>query len=181
MTLSEWVNNREIRGKVTFTSEEAYEALHETDNRYIRVELSRLVSRARIQNVYRGFYVIVPPQYALKGIIPAPYYIDALMKHIDKPYYVGLLTAAALHGATHQRAMVTQVMTCPPRPTISDKNKQISWCFRKKIPQELLQATNTEMGIMFYSNAELTAVRHSAVCQPHWRISESGYGTVGND
>ncbi len=158
MTLNEWVNEREIRGKVTFTADDAYEALPDADNGNIQVELSRLISRGRIQNVYRGFYVIMPPQYALKGIIPAPYYIDALMKHIGKPYYVALLSAASLHGATHQRAMATQVMTRTPRSTISERNKQISWCFRKNIPSELLLTTNTEMGIMYFSCAELTAV-----------------------
>ncbi len=158
MALSEWVNNREIRGRVAFGLEEACDAQQDVDNNYVHVGLSRLVSRARVQNVYRGFYVIVPPQYALKGVIPAPYYIDALMKYIGKPYYVGLLTAAALHGATHQRAMATQVMTCPPRSTISDKNKQISWYYRKEIPAELLLSTNTETGVMYYSCAELTAI-----------------------
>ncbi len=80
------------------------------------------------------------------------------MKHIGKPYYVALLSAASLHGATHQRAMATQVMTSTPRSTISDRNKQISWCFRKHIPSELMLTTNTEMGVMCFSNAELTAV-----------------------
>ncbi len=158
MTLNEWVKDREIRGKVTFTSDDAYTALPCVEKSHIQVELSRLVSRARVQNVYKGFYVIVPPQYALKGIIPAPYYIDALMKHVGKPYYVSLLSAAALHGATHQRAMATQVMTRAPRPTISARNRQIAWCFRKQIPVELLTAANTETGVMYYSNAELTVV-----------------------
>ncbi len=64
MTLSGWVNEREIRGKVTFTSDDAFEALPGADNSNIQVELSKLVSRGHIQNVYRGFYVIIPPQYA---------------------------------------------------------------------------------------------------------------------
>ena len=37
------------------------------------------------------------------GAPPASWYIDDFMKAIGAPYYVGVLTAAALHGAAHQQ------------------------------------------------------------------------------
>ena len=43
--------------------------------------------------------------------LPATWFIDALMKHFSQEYYVGLLTAAALHGAAHQQPMTFQVIT----------------------------------------------------------------------
>lgn len=157
MTLHEWIYQREIRGQVTFSANEVY-SMPDMSASTAKTELARMVVRGRVQNVYKGFYVIIPPQYALKGIVPATYYIDSLMQYLNKPYYVALLSAAALHGATHQRAMLTQVMTVSPRPNISEKNGQIDWSFRKDVPESLLLSANSEMGIIRYSNPELTAV-----------------------
>ena len=39
------------------------------------------------------------------------WYIDSLMRHEKRSYYVGLLTAAAAHGAAHQAGMEFQVVT----------------------------------------------------------------------
>ena len=101
--------------------------------------------------VYRGFYVIVPVQYRLKGVVPPPYYINELMAYLKRLYYVGLLSAAAVYGAVHQRPMETQVMTIPPRSRIS-RNKLIIWSYRRRMPSEFLVTKNAEMGtIIKYS------------------------------
>ncbi|MDO4827614.1 MAG: type IV toxin-antitoxin system AbiEi family antitoxin [Bacteroidia bacterium] len=157
MTVSEFIREREIRGQVTFPLNEVREATGLSAKTVI-TELQRQASRGRITIPYRGFYVVVPPQYALKGIVPPTYYIHELMKVVGKPYYVCLLSAAAFHGAAHQRAMQTQVMTVAPRIKPSGMNAQLNWNYRQQIPQELLLSRNTEMGIVLYSNAELTAV-----------------------
>lgn len=157
MTISEYIREREIRGQVTFTIDDVRGAVNLSDNTIIN-ELQRMVVRGRIQIPYRGFYVIMPPQYALKGIIPPTYYIHQLMQVVGKPYYVCLLSAASLYGAAHQRAMQTQVMTVAPRLKPSKMNKLLDWNYRQNIPTELLVKTNTEIGVMLYSCAELTAV-----------------------
>ena len=157
MTVSEFIREREIRGQVTFPLNEVKEATGLSAKSVI-TELQRQASRGRITIPYRGFYVVVPPQYALKGIVPPTYYIHALMKVVGKPYYVCLLSAAAFHGAAHQRAMQTQVMTIAPRIKPSGMNAQLNWNYRQQIPQGLLLSRNTEMGVVRYSNAELTAV-----------------------
>jgi len=41
-------------------------------------------------------------EYRVAGAPPASWYIDDFMKAVGTPYYVGVLTAAALHGAAHQ-------------------------------------------------------------------------------
>jgi len=157
MTIAEYIREREIRGMVTFTIDDIRKSLKLSDKSSI-TELQRQVAHGRVIIPYRGFYVIVPPQYALKGIIPPTYYIHELMNAVGKPYYVCLLSAAELHGAGHQRAMQTQVMTVAPRLKPSKKNALLDWNYRQNIPQELLLRKNTEMGIMLYSNAELTAI-----------------------
>lgn len=158
MNISEWVNNRELHGQMTFSLAEISSEFASMSPKGLKTEMARMVSRGRIQSVYRGFYVIVPVQYRLKGVIPPIYYIDELMQYLGRPYYVGLLSAAAMYGAGHQRAMQTQVVTIPPQLNVSGRNTLIDWNYRSTIPQDLLLTKNGEMGIIHYSSPELTAV-----------------------
>src|SRR5260221_6811671 len=69
----------------------------------LRRELSRLVEKREIINLRRGFYLILPPRYRSMGQLPIELYIDQLFKYLDKHYYVGLYSAARIHGASHQQ------------------------------------------------------------------------------
>ena len=158
MNISDWIHSREIRGKATFSVADVKDAFAERPSKSINTELSRQVSRGRVQSVYRGFYVIVPVQYQLKGVIPPAYYVDGLMEYVGKPYYLGLLSAASMHGATHQRAMKTQVMTVVPRIKVSGKNSLLDWNYRQEIPEAFVVKKNAEIGTLRYSGPELTAV-----------------------
>ena len=119
MSIEEWIRNREQHGQVTFSVAEVREAFPTHSPKGLKTELSRTVKRGRIIAVYRGFYVIIPVQYQLKHIVPPQFYLDALMQHIGKPYYVCLLSAATLYAAAHQRPMQYQVMTVIPRISMS--------------------------------------------------------------
>lgn len=156
--MNEWIRNREIRGRVTFSIDDVRAAFPDVAETSLATAIQRAIKSGRIQNVRNGFYVIVPPQYALKGVIPPSYYIDALMDWLGKPYYICLLSAAEMFGAGHQRAMQTQVMTIAPKSRVSERNGQILWNYRQQIPETLLLRANTEAGIIKYSSAELTAV-----------------------
>ena len=156
--MNEWIRDREIRGRVTFSIDDVRNAFPDVVETTLATAIQRAIKSGRIQNVRNGFYVIVPPQYALKGLIPPSYYIDALMEWLGKPYYVCLLSAANMFGAGHQRSMQTQVMTVAPKSRASERNNSILWNYRQQIPDGLLLQTNTEAGIMKYSSAELTAV-----------------------
>lgn len=158
MDTIEWINNREMHGMVTFSKDEISHELAHKSAESIHKDLGRLVVKGYIQPVFRGFYVIVPVQYRLKGIVPPSYFIDDLMRHLGKPYYVGLLSAAAMHGAGHQRAMQTQVMTVNPRLNVSRKDTLIDWNYRTEMPEELVVTKNGEMGVLRYSSPELTMV-----------------------
>lgn len=57
----------------------------------------------------RGLWVPVPPEFRTWGGPPGIELIDAMMQHLGADYYVGWLTAAALHGAAHQAPQVFQV------------------------------------------------------------------------
>ena len=158
MGITDWVYEQEIRGNYTFSQEEVVAALRDKSQGNIKTTLARLTKRGRLQSVYNGFYVIVPIHYQLKGIVPPTYYIDNLMQYINKPYYISLLSAAAMHGAAHQRSMCTQIMTVPPRKNETRKNPLLDWNYIQTIPTEFLLSKNAEMGILWVSSLELTAI-----------------------
>ena len=58
----------------------------------------------------RGLYVLVPPQYRSWGVVPADWFIADLCAHLGRSYYVGYLSAAAYHGASHQAPQVFQAV-----------------------------------------------------------------------
>ena len=158
MSLNDWVKEQEQRGITTFSFQQIRCVFAERSEKTLRTDINRLISSKRIQNVYKGFYVIIPTQYRLKGVVPPTYYINELMEYLGKPYYVGLLSAAAIYGASHQRAMVTQIVTIGPRSRTSNKNSLLDWNYRQQIPSELIENRNAEMGRINYSSAELTSV-----------------------
>ncbi|MGH7882557.1 MAG: type IV toxin-antitoxin system AbiEi family antitoxin domain-containing protein [Candidatus Dormibacteraceae bacterium] len=96
------------QGRYTFTAEEATMI---TGWKEVRSGLARLAKAGKLFSPYKGFYVIVPPEYRSWGAVPAEWFIDTLMNHLNVPYYVGLLSAAAMHGASHQAPQVFQVVT----------------------------------------------------------------------
>lgn len=68
-------------------------------NEALQQAARRLAARKRLVSPRRGFYVIVPIEYRTAGAPPPAWFIDDLMTFQGRPYYVGLLSAAALHGA----------------------------------------------------------------------------------
>ena len=158
MSLNDWIREQEQRGITTFSFRQVRGVFSERSEKSLKTDINRLTLSKRIQIVYKGFYVIIPTQYQLKGVVPPSYYINELMEHLGKPYYVGLLSAAAIYGASHQRAMMTQIVTTGPRSRTSNKNTLLDWNYRQHIPIELIETRNAEMGRINYSSAELTVV-----------------------
>lgn len=158
ISVKQWVDNLLARGAYGF----AKEALHKDIPNYseiaIKRALSRLSTKGMIVSLYKGYYLILPPQYASKGIVPPALYLDAFMKYLQRPYYVALLNAAAFHGASHQQPQEYFVMTDFPvlRPT-QKKGLKINYVSIKGFPQSLIEKRKTEAGYLNISNAALTA------------------------
>ena len=158
MTLQKWIKDRAIHGFPTFSIEDVREIGMYSSEQILQNELYRLCSNKTIASVYRGFYVIIPVQYVLRGSVPATYYIDQLMAYLSKPYYVCMLSAAELLGAAHQRPQQFSVMTTfPKRRVISTRNVIIDWFYREELPEDALITKNTETGTIRISNPLLTA------------------------
>jgi len=75
----------------------------------VRRRLHAPASRGEWVQPARGLWVPVPPEHRTWGAPPGIELIDAIMRHLDTRYYVGWLSAAAIHGASHQAPQVFQV------------------------------------------------------------------------
>ena len=157
MTLQKWVYDRAIHGYPTFSVDDVRETGMYPSEQIAKNEFCRLCSKKTIANVYRGFYVIIPVQYALRGSVPATYYVDQLMDYLDKPYYVCMLSAAEMLGAAHQRPQRFSVMTTFPKSRVVSNRNTIDWFCRERLPEESLITKNTETGTIRISNPLLTA------------------------
>jgi predicted transcriptional regulator of viral defense system len=158
-TIRDLVEDLPKRGKITFTQKEIEEHFPAMPVQNIRNTLQRLASKKKIQSVGRGFFVVVPVEYGLKGIVPPVEYIDRMMKYLNREYYVGLLNAAALHGAAHQRPQEFTLIV--DTDNLRDKGKKgikINFVTRKKIPDMLVKQVMTKSGYVNVSNPELTAM-----------------------
>jgi hypothetical protein len=154
-----WVDTLPKTGKNTFTQEEVMKQFPAMKVSNIRNALYRLSTKGIVQSVWHGFYVIISPEYGLKGVVPPTEYIDQLMKYLDRDYYVGLLSAAAFHGAAHQQpqAYCVVVNTDNLRGKIK-KGVKINFVAKKNIPVRYINQLNTRNGYVNISNPELTAL-----------------------
>ena len=158
--MSDWIDNCQSKGKLSFSLIEVKAAFKDYTDISIKFGLSRLVQKQKIVSVFKGFYVIVPPQYTSKGILPAAMFIDGLMKSLDRKYYVALLNAAALHGASHQQPQEFFVVTeYPVLRATNKKGLKINYISTGQLPPETLtEKKKTETGYINISNPLLTAI-----------------------
>lgn len=156
--LEGWVEEHLSLGQYGFSLESLRESFDKHSETAIKSALKRLADKGKIISIYKGYYLIIPPQYFGKGILPPALFIDSFMKFLERPYYVSLLNAAALHGASHQKPQEYFVMTTFPvvRPT-ERKGLRLNYVSVKRIPEQLLLLKKTESGYLNVSSPALTA------------------------
>lgn len=155
--LERYLHSVRAKGKYVFTLEEVEKAFDVSyDN--VRQSIFLLKKQKKIAQIRQGFYVIVPPEYASLGTLPETIYLDGLMKFLDKNYYAGMLSAAALHGAAHQQPTTYYVVCQYPAPrNINNGKQQILFFSRQKLIREGIIQKNTVSGYINVSTPELTA------------------------
>jgi len=158
-SIDNWVIERQKKGKISFSRDDVEKQFPNSSKNAISFSLNRLTDNSRIVSIWRGFYVIIPVEYALRGSVPPVLYIDDLMKHITRKYYVALLNAAEFYGAAHQRPQQYSIVCEFPfvRDLIKKDTHVHFLVTRKTIPQTWLKSFNTEKGIVLVSKPELTA------------------------
>ncbi len=144
-------------GRYTFTREEAIRDLP-LSQVAIKRAAERLIAQGRMIAPRRGFFVIVPLEYKSAGAPPASWFIDDLMRFHELPYYVGLLSAAALHVAAAQQPQEFQVITNRQlRPAPAGRGR-IRFFMKTSVDRTPVAAMKTETGSMRVSTPEATAV-----------------------
>jgi predicted transcriptional regulator of viral defense system len=98
------------RGRYSATTQEI-SALVGVDPAHLASGMARLRRQRQVFSPARGLYCFVPPEYRSWGVLPGEWFIDDMMRHLGRDYYVALLSAAAIHGAAHHAPQVFQVIT----------------------------------------------------------------------
>jgi len=158
LRLENWVELQLSMGKFGFALVALRQSFVEQSETAIKFALKRLVDKGKIISIFKGYYLIIPPQYASMGILPPAIFLDGFMKFLDRPYYLALLNAAAFHGASHQQPQEFFVVTNFPalRHTLR-KGLKVNYISVKEISERLLEIKKTESGYLKISNPILTA------------------------
>ncbi len=90
--------------------------------------------------------------------MPATHFVDAMMRHLDRRYYVGLLSAAELHGAAHQRPQVFQVMVERPLAARRNGRTRLSFHVRSRLAEVPTQRVTTPTEALVVSTPEATVL-----------------------
>jgi predicted transcriptional regulator of viral defense system len=152
----DYVEGLRARGRHTFTRGEAERALGTSASGAYQA-LRRLQRDGWLAMPRRGFYLIVDPEYRELGALPAATWIDDLMKFHEAPYYVGLLSAASLHGAAHQRPMELQVVAGAVLRPLTVGRVRIRFFFSSRVEDAATERVKTSSGFIPVSTPEMTA------------------------
>ncbi|MFH1983422.1 MAG: type IV toxin-antitoxin system AbiEi family antitoxin [Pseudomonadota bacterium] len=156
-SITAFVDALQAQGRYTFTRGEAMGS-----DRFSAVALEaalrRLKQRGRIARPRRGFYAIVPLEYKEAQCLPASWFIDDLMGFLGQPYYVGLLSAAAVYGAAHQQPMDFQVVTDRATRPVHVGRVRITFHKSRSVAKLPTGRIQTETGTMRVSTPEATAL-----------------------
>jgi len=93
------------------------------------------------------------------GVLHPSYFIDAMMRFVEATYYVGLISAAAHWGASHQSPMHYYVVTDRVMKPIDLGKIKISFVTKTNFPDiRYLKKVSGIGGYFYVSSPELTAI-----------------------
>ncbi|MGH9343362.1 MAG: type IV toxin-antitoxin system AbiEi family antitoxin domain-containing protein [Terriglobia bacterium] len=156
-SLSAYITGLLAAGRLVFSRGEAQAAMGTGRGAFLAAA-QKLQKRGRLLNPRQSFYVIVPPQNLNFGSPPPASFIDDLMRHEKRPYYVGLLKAAEFHGSAHHAVMEFQVVTNKQMRALQTGRSKIAFYFKKYISAVApgIEDHKTDTGKMKVSSVELT-------------------------
>jgi predicted transcriptional regulator of viral defense system len=157
MDAAHYITDLAARGRYDFSTDDAVAALG-TSIAAARAALRRLKSRGEVAVPYRGFYVVVPPEYRRLGCLPADQFVPQLLGRLGEPYYVALLSAAELHGAAHQRSQGLQVMVRTNRRPIVCGQVRVQFIARHDLVSTPVIEQKTPRGPLRVASPEATAL-----------------------
>ena len=136
--ISDYLIEVRSKGRFAITLEELRSKFDVSEKALLQ-NIYRLKTKNQIAQIRKEFYVIIPPQYSNRGMLPPSLFIDDMMKFLGRNYYVGLYSAAALHGAGHQQPMEFHVII--KKPALRNiKNQKLTLSFFTKGEGDILKA-----------------------------------------
>jgi predicted transcriptional regulator of viral defense system len=120
--------------------------------------LSRLADKGRVRRLRKDFHVIVPVEYTRHGLPPSDWFIEDLMRSMHLPYYMGLLSAAAMHGAAHQQVQQLQIIVPKQERPIEVTGLSIRFFKKKDFATTQLVSLKGHSGMLPVSSPEATAL-----------------------
>lgn len=143
-------------GRITFSREELISLGLSPD--LVKRTISRYTQLGKLYSIRQGFYVIITPEFIIPNRVPELLFIDDLMKYLDTPYYVSLLSAAALHGAGHQQPMSFFVTHSGTKiRNINSERHFIDFTLSQRWISDAVMPLKTRTGYIQVSTPEATA------------------------
>jgi predicted transcriptional regulator of viral defense system len=155
-SISRFVTALPVRGRYDFTTDEVIAATG-ASRAAVGAALRRLRRDGLVAMPFRGFHVVVPPEYRRLGCLPPAQFVPHLAARLGLSYYVGLLSAAELLGAAHQRPQAFQVVVEHNRPTLTCGEVRVEFVARRNAAEIPFLELNTPRGTVRISSPEGTA------------------------
>lgn len=159
--LQEFMDSELARGRAYFSREEALAKLRASSEAFQKAT-QRLKQKGILASPRRGFYLIIRPEDRVLGAPDPAKWIGPLMDFVGSDYRISLLRAAAFHGASHQAAMVFQVVAPKQLPKIDIGRQRVEFAyqggaaFAEVNRPEWLDKLKTEAGFAKVAGVELT-------------------------
>lgn len=103
-------------------------------------------------------FLVVPPEHRARGAPPVANWLDAYFGLRGQPYYLGLLSAAALHGSSQQALQVTQILTTKPMRPIEIGRLHIDFYVKSNLRETPLAQLAGLPAPLAVSTPEATAI-----------------------
>lgn len=152
-----YIDKLTANGEISFTVEDFCCALEVNRNAGLSA-LDRLKKQNKVVSPSRGYYLILTPEFRNKGCLPADFFIDDLMHHLNLTYYVSLLSAALYYGAAHQQPQMLQVMLTDKKANIQCAEVSVEFIKNTHLNETSLRKIKTRTGYMNVSTPEGTAM-----------------------
>lgn len=155
--IKQYVQYNLERGRRSFTMAEILESLPISSAAALG-QLHRLLVSGEIVSPAKGFYVALYPEDRKRGCLSAEDLTPLLMAHWGCEYYVGLLSAARFHGATHQAAQTFYVILEKQRRPVICGAVKIEFIQNKNFPLIPIEQRTVKTGYLAISSIEGTAI-----------------------
>ena len=157
MNLASYIVELQERGKLYFSIDDVCKVFNKPKSNMLS-SIHHFKRKGILVSPIRGFYIIIPINERKRGSLQPQDMVVITMKYLDIPYYAGLLSAAAYHGASHQAPQVFQVITNKRirKPWIFG-SVGIEFIYKKNVKDTKIENRIVNAGYLNISTPEETA------------------------